>query len=62
MIPKYVKRKDNTYEFVKEYKSFVLYEEVNTKVKECFTKFQLGILEEQIKPEKHANKGGIVKC
>lgn len=61
MIPKKLKKGDRKYKLVKIYNDFVLYEDIETGVKECFTKFQLGLIKEEVKPERQANRGGIIK-
>lgn len=61
MIPKILKKGDNFYKLIKVYKNHVLYENINTGIKECFTKFQLGLVKEIVKPHKEARKGGACK-
>lgn len=61
MIPKILIKGENRYKLIKVYKNHVLYENINTGVKECFTKFQLGLVKEIVKPQRQANKGGICK-
>ena len=61
MIPMILTYNNKIYELVKVYNDVVLYRDKKTGVKECFTKFQLGIVKEVIKPEKEANRGGMCK-
>ena len=61
MIPKILKYNNKTYKLIKTYTNTALYEDVKTGVKESFTKFQLGLVKEKVKPEREANKGGIIK-
>ena len=48
-IPKTIKKKNQKYMFVKEYKDFVLYEDMWTGIKECFHKHELGLIKEKAK-------------
>ena len=48
-IPKTLKKNNRKYTFVKEYENFVLYEEITTKIKECFHKHELGLIKEKVK-------------
>lgn len=54
-IPKYIKRNNRIYEYVKTYPNFCLYEDEQTKVKRCFSKFDLGLITEQEKVVKLHN-------
>ena len=49
------------FNLIKLYNDFGLYINTKNNTRECFTPYQLGILEEEIKPDKEANKGGIIK-
>ena len=50
------------YNLIKIYDGgFGLYENNKTGTKECFTPYQLGTLDEEIKPDKEAKKGGACK-
>ena len=49
-IPK--KIRNSQYIFLKEYKDFVMYENVKGKYKECFNKQELNLIKEQAKPPK----------
>ena len=46
-IPKVISKNNNQYIFVKEYADFVLYKDLLTGVKECFSKFDLGLIQEK---------------
>lgn len=64
MIPKILIKGEKErikYRLLKEYKDFVLYENIKTGAKECFSKFSLGLIKEKIKPERQANRGGIIR-
>ena len=50
MFEVFMARDDISYEHVKEYKNFVLYEEMWTGIKECFHKHELGLITEKEKP------------
>lgn len=55
-IPKVISKNNHEYIFVKEYPNFILYKDLLTGVKECFTPYQLGLIKEQeaarnIRPE-----------
>lgn len=49
-IPKKIRKRNSQYIFVKEYKDFVMYENVEGKYKECFNKQELNLIKEQAKP------------
>mgnify|MGYP001855500269 CR=1 FL=1 len=51
-IPKILKKNNKKYKLVKIYKTYVLYEDTQTKAKECFGKHELGLIKEQEKPRK----------
>lgn len=64
MIPKILikgEKEQIRYRLLKEYKDFALYENEKTGAKECFSKFSLGLIKEKIKPERQANRGGIIR-
>lgn len=46
-IPKFIKRKERIYKFVKKYENFALYENVNTKIKTCFDFHDLGLIKDK---------------
>ena len=54
-IPKYIKRNNRIYEYVKKYPNHYLYEDKETKAKTCFSKFDLGLITEQEKVVKLHN-------
>ena len=51
-IPKILKKNNRKYKLIRIYKTYVLYEEVEVKYKECFMKHDLGLLNEQVKPDR----------
>lgn len=51
-IPKIIKKGDSEYIFVKEYKNFIMYEDMITHTKECFNRQELGLVKEQIEAPK----------
>ena len=50
-IPKVISKNNHEYILVKEYPNFISYKDLITGVKECFTPFQLGLIEEQEAPK-----------
>lgn len=50
-IPKVISKNNHEYILVKEYPNFILYKDLLTGVKECFTLYQLGLIKEQEKPK-----------
>lgn len=50
-IQRYIKRDNKKYKLVKIYKNFIMYEDEH-KVRECFSRHELGLLTEQVKPPK----------
>ncbi|HIS90816.1 MAG TPA: hypothetical protein IAC20_04040 [Candidatus Faecisoma merdavium] len=56
-IPKNLKKGNKQYKLIKIYPNFALYENIKTKTKETFSKYDLGLIEEaetprNISPEK----------
>lgn len=49
-IPKIVRKNGRKYKLLKIYETYVLYEDIETKVKECFNKQELGLVKEKEKP------------
>lgn len=49
-IPKILKKNNRKYKLLKIYETYVLYEDIETKVKECFNKQELGLVKEKEKP------------
>lgn len=45
-IPKIISKDNQEYIFVKEYKNYILYENMLTKTKQCFHKQELGLVKE----------------
>lgn len=43
-IPKILKKNNRKYKLVKIYETYVLYEDTETKAKECFMKHELGLI------------------
>lgn len=54
-IPKIVSKKKREYIFVKEYKDYVRYKDMITGRMVCFTKHELGLVKEVIKPDAYVN-------
>ena len=48
-IPKVISKNGHEYILVKEYKNFIMYEDMITHSKECFNRQELGLVKEQIK-------------
>lgn len=46
-IPKIISKNGHEYIFVKEYKNFVLYKNMLTGVNECFSEYDLGLIDKQ---------------
>lgn len=55
-IPKIVSKDNHEYILVKEYKNFIMYEDMITHSKECFNRQELGLVEEKLKRVKKLNK------
>lgn len=49
-IPKIISKNNHEYILVKEYKNFIMYEDMMTHSKECFNRQELGLVKEMIKP------------
>lgn len=49
-IPKYIRKGNRRYEFVKKYPNYYLYQDVETKVKRCYSKYDLGLVKEVVAP------------
>ena len=45
-IPKIVRKNNRRYKLLKIYETYVLYEDIETKAKECFTKHELGLIKD----------------
>ncbi len=54
-IPKIVSKKNREYILVKEYKNHVLYKDMLTGFMECFTRHELGLVNEIVKPDAYVN-------
>ena len=52
-IPMMFKKNNQKYLIEKEYPNFVLYTNLSTGVKECFTRHELGLIQEKVKPPKN---------
>lgn len=48
-IPKYIKKNNRKYEFVKIYPNFIMYKDIETKTKICFSRYELGYRTKQVK-------------
>jgi hypothetical protein len=51
-IPKIISIRNREYIIVKEYKTYILYKDMLTGCTECFTKHELGLVKEMVKPPK----------
>lgn len=60
-IPQTVIFRNRKYIFVKEYKDYVRYMDTITMCMTCFTKHELGLVKETIKPDTHVGSIGIRK-
>lgn len=60
-VPKILKRENKKYILEKIYSNFALYTDLDTGIRECFTFYELGMIEEMIEPYKPAYKGGEIK-
>ena len=54
-IPKTITKNNKQYKLIKEYEHYILYENIETGVKEGFCLHDLGLLEEYIPQQKVAN-------
>lgn len=54
-IPKRFTKREKTYILIKEYKNFGLYKEEKRGFRECFDKFDLGLLKQTAKPYRKIN-------
>ena len=55
-IPKIISKDNHEYILVKEYKNFIMYEDMITHTKECFNRQELGLVKEQMERVKKLNK------
>lgn len=55
-IPKTIRKNNHEYMFEKEYPNFIMYKDMMTGVKECFSKHELGLLKEEIPKTKNFQK------
>ena len=55
-IPKIISKNKHQYILVKEYPNHILYMDMLTYAKECFSRHELGMVKEIIKPDKMPNK------
>lgn len=51
-IPKIISKNNHEYILVKEYPNHILYMDMLTHVKECFSRHELGLVKEMINPPK----------
>ena len=49
-IPKIISKNNHEYILIKEYKNFIMYQDMVTGVKECFNRQALGLVTEMIAP------------
>lgn len=61
-IQRYIDKNNRRYTLVKIYKNFIMYEDEHG-VKECFSRHELGLLKEQLKPSKSdINPEKVIFC
>lgn len=51
MLPKTINRNNKEYKLIKEYDKYGIYQNVKLGYKECFSKFELGLIEPIEKPK-----------
>lgn len=51
-IPKIISKNNHEYILVKEYPNYIMYMDMLTHVKECFSRHELGLVKEIIEPPK----------
>lgn len=44
-VPQIINKNNHKYIFEKEYPNFIMYKDTETEVKECFNKYDLGLIE-----------------
>lgn len=54
-IPRVIGKNGNQYIFVKEYPNFIMYKDMITGTKECFSRHDLGLLKEVAERTKKVN-------
>ena len=57
-MPKIISKDGHEYIFVKEYKNFIMYEDMLTGIKECFSRYELGAIKKQ-PTIRYANKHNL---
>lgn len=57
-IPKIISKNNHEYIFVKEYKNYIMYEDMITHTKECFCWHELGMIKEMIPATQEARLKG----
>lgn len=55
-IPKIISKNNHEYMFEKEYPNYIMYKEKITGIKECFSRHELGLIKEKMKPSKNLQK------
>lgn len=55
-IPKIISKNNHEYILVKEYPNHILYMDMLTHAKECFSRHELGMVKQMAKPGKCLNK------
>ena len=49
-IPKIVRKNGRKYKYVKSYTNYILYEDIETGIRTCFNRQELGLVKEKEKP------------
>lgn len=55
-IPKYIKKNNRKYIIEKIYQNYIMYRDIETNIKECFHRQELGLVKEYIEPTKNFQK------
>lgn len=55
-IPKIISKNNHKYIYEKEYPNYIMYKDMITGVKECFSRHELGLVKEMIKPSRDLQK------
>lgn len=59
--PMILKKGNKKYILEKMYPNFALYSDLEYGVKECFSFYELGLVEEMIEPDREAKNGGAIR-
>lgn len=54
-----IKQRGRKFKFIKEYETYCLYEDVETGIKECFSKSELGLIIPKIKPPRKVTPDNV---